>query len=211
MWLVVRETTCRHIMWLCFEQMSQPFTISNNNYCYSRRPRWRGLLPASFSNKCCKTTLSQGNCGQTITMLLSSRVQNAIMIVAYWITRKWSSAMVTDELSYKPDISNSLVTYLQWFTVLVTKRWTQRTNSQIAKFMGPTWGPPGSCRPQMGPMLAPMNLAIRVSYVKIVRFATSLGISAMSLLNTGSWRWHVALIKCLFSGHCLGWLVSLFE
>ena len=27
--------------------------------------------------------------------------------------------------------------------------------SQIAKFMGPTWGPPGSCRPQMGPMLVP--------------------------------------------------------
>ena len=22
----------------------------------------------------------------------------------------------------------------------------------IARFMGPTWGPPGSCRPQMGPM-----------------------------------------------------------
>ena len=30
--------------------------------------------------------------------------------------------------------------------------------SQIAKFMGPTWGPPGSCRPQMGPMLAPWIL-----------------------------------------------------
>ena len=27
-------------------------------------------------------------------------------------------------------------------------------HSQIAKFMGPTWGPPGSCRPQMGLMLA---------------------------------------------------------
>ena len=26
--------------------------------------------------------------------------------------------------------------------------------SQIAKFMGPTWGPPGSCWSQMGPMLA---------------------------------------------------------
>ena len=24
----------------------------------------------------------------------------------------------------------------------------------IAKFMGPTWGPSGSCRPQMGPILA---------------------------------------------------------
>ena len=29
---------------------------------------------------------------------------------------------------------------------------------QIAKFMGPTWDPPGSCRPQMGPMLAPRTL-----------------------------------------------------
>ena len=27
-----------------------------------------------------------------------------------------------------------------------------------SKFMGPTWGPPGSCRPQMGPMLAPWIL-----------------------------------------------------
>ena len=27
--------------------------------------------------------------------------------------------------------------------------------SQIARFMGPTWCPPGSCRPQMGRMLAP--------------------------------------------------------
>ena len=30
--------------------------------------------------------------------------------------------------------------------------------SQIARFMGPTWDPPGSCRPQMGPMLAPWTL-----------------------------------------------------
>ena len=27
--------------------------------------------------------------------------------------------------------------------------------SQIARFMRPPWGPPGSCRAQMGPMLAP--------------------------------------------------------
>ena len=26
--------------------------------------------------------------------------------------------------------------------------------TQITRFMGPTWGPPGSCQPQMGPMLA---------------------------------------------------------
>ena len=31
-------------------------------------------------------------------------------------------------------------------------------HTQIAKFMGPIWGTPGSCRPQMGPILAPWNL-----------------------------------------------------
>ena len=30
--------------------------------------------------------------------------------------------------------------------------------AQIAKFVGPTWGPPGSCWPQMGPILAPWTL-----------------------------------------------------
>ena len=28
----------------------------------------------------------------------------------------------------------------------------------IARFMGPTWDPPGSCRPQVGPMWAPWTL-----------------------------------------------------
>ena len=31
-------------------------------------------------------------------------------------------------------------------------------NTQIASFMGPTWGPLGSCRPQIGPKLAPCTL-----------------------------------------------------
>ena len=30
--------------------------------------------------------------------------------------------------------------------------------NHVAKFTGPTWGPPGSSRPQMGPMLAPRTL-----------------------------------------------------
>ena len=36
----------------------------------------------------------------------------------------------------------------------------RKLTTQIAKFMGPTWGPPESCRPQMGPM----NIAIREMY-----------------------------------------------
>ena len=35
--------------------------------------------------------------------------------------------------------------------------------SQIAKFMGPAWGPLGSYRPQMGPMLAPWTWLSGVS------------------------------------------------
>ena len=33
-----------------------------------------------------------------------------------------------------------------------------RLCTRYARFMGPTWDPPGSCRPQMGPMLAPWIL-----------------------------------------------------
>ena len=36
--------------------------------------------------------------------------------------------------------------------------WTETMASQIGKFMGSTWGPPGSCRSQIGPMLAPWTL-----------------------------------------------------
>ena len=31
-------------------------------------------------------------------------------------------------------------------------------NPHIARLMRPTWGPPGSCRPQVGPILAPWTL-----------------------------------------------------
>ena len=40
--------------------------------------------------------------------------------------------------------------------------------AQIATFMGPTWGPPVSCRPQMGPMLAPWTLLSRTCFSSCV-------------------------------------------
>ena len=39
--------------------------------------------------------------------------------------------------------------------------------AQIARFMGPTWGPPGSCQPPDGPHVGPMNLAIRVMLLEV--------------------------------------------
>ena len=41
----------------------------------------------------------------------------------------------------------------------------QHMTSQIAKFMGPTGGPTGSWRPQMGLMLAPWTLLLGILFV----------------------------------------------
>ena len=46
---------------------------------------------------------------------------------------------------------------IQWNVWSFLAFW-QWSYTQIAKFMGPTWAPSGSCRPQMGPMLAPWTL-----------------------------------------------------
>ena len=45
---------------------------------------------------------------------------------------------------------------------------------QIAKLMGPTWGPPGSCRSQMYPMLAPWTLSHSLSPIP-ARICNSVG------------------------------------
>ena len=41
---------------------------------------------------------------------------------------------------------------LQWFQCVIL------IPAQVAKFTGPTWGPPVACRPQMGSMFAPWTL-----------------------------------------------------
>ena len=40
--------------------------------------------------------------------------------------------------------------------------WCHEAATQKAKFLGPTWGPPGSCRPPGGPHVGPINFAFRV-------------------------------------------------
>ena len=55
--------------------------------------------------------------------------------------------------------------------------------TQIAKFMGPTWGPPGPCRPQMVPMwaheLCYQGICVYVSTQVSARFTRSWTASAM--------------------------------
>ena len=61
-----------------------------------------------------------------------------------------------------------------WFQIKSTMAHLSMVQSQIA-FMGPTWGPPGSCRPQMGPMLAPWALLSGMSSRAIYRKELKLG------------------------------------
>ena len=78
--------------------------------------------------------------------------------------------------------------------------------ARIAKFMGPTWGPPGSCRPQMGPMLAPWTLlsgCVRDQPLKgndradVVMFITFPATLRCFLIYDGPWRHGVAVYVVL--------------
>ena len=79
--------------------------------------------------------------------------------------RRWgmtSRDIVQHFRQYLPNVTLSLrIIYWHWgdynhrvVAVPVLETWP----TQIAKFMWPTWGPPESCRPQMGPMLVPWTL-----------------------------------------------------
>ena len=62
--------------------------------------------------------------------------------------------------------------------------------SQIAKFMGPTLGPPGSCRPQMGPMLAPWTLLSGYSRLMSICLVLWLSMGWFYPNPSGLVHWH---------------------
>ena len=79
------------------------------------------------------------------------------------------------------------------------------TQTQIAKFMGLPWGPPGSRRPHMGPMLAPWTL---LSWKGLLFYAISIKArprkkhSAMEVITSGkrrSFSFHTSLSAFLLT------------
>ena len=70
---------------------------------------------------------------------------------------------------------------------------------QKAKFMGPTWGPSGSCRPQVGPMLARWTLLSRSAFLHFLGgdLLVTSGFSSQKYINVEnisiSWHHHVTL------------------
>ena len=80
----------------------------------------------------------------------------------------------------------------QWIPIITAKP------SQIAKFMGPTRGPPGSCWPQLGPMLAPWTLLSGMAFDNSQSITRSQGITSqgtdlllkISDLSTAEVQWN---------------------
>ena len=77
----------------------------------------------------------------------------SIMNVTVWIKLFYLKISTDREINEWSFIKQPLVL---WYVSSHSQSIWQLT--QIAKFMGPTWDQPGSCRPQVGPMLAPWTL-----------------------------------------------------
>ena len=99
----------------------------------------------------------------------------------------------------------------RWRQVLRFQHSIMSMYTGIAKFTGPAWGQPGSCRPQMGPIVAPWTL------LSGQRSCWAAGLVDVAIIPTRSndpkiivrragllwsqqdfeWRWSVPLFKCL--------------
>ena len=80
--------------------------------------------------------------------------------------------IIPNLLSIKTKIIHGVIRFKNDVPCLVRSE-ALRGNCQITRFMGPTWGPPGSCRLQMGPMLAPWALLYGLGYVRLILVASS--------------------------------------
>ena len=99
-----------------------------------------------------------GNKPLTEPVMIQSLMHKCLMflfcfeVVCHWFLVEWYDLFNLILHHFTGILSNCMPYYQrsnsEWYGISV----------QIAKFMGPTWGPPGSSRPQMGPMLAPWTL-----------------------------------------------------
>ena len=94
------------------------------------------------------------------TWRLKAARLDVIMIVSLWNLIGTSTGLPSRGLSNVRLIGKftARISQRQVFMGSCGKTTIRLVNTQIANFMGTTWGPPGSCRPQMGPVLAPWIL-----------------------------------------------------
>ena len=70
-----------------------------------------------------------------------------------WCHQWWQSWHHDDYLCSNVIYTTHTTHQWQWWSLF-----HKICTAQIAKFMGQTWGPPGSCRPHVGPLLTPWTL-----------------------------------------------------
>ena len=114
--------------------------------------RWQKKLKNSLLNKMWSMTIYLWTYG-TIVYRLHWKPELVMMSTL--------SSLVTQEVAI---MTNYGATNDKKISIMVM---SMLSVSLIARFMGPTWGPPGSCRPQMGPMLAPRTLLSGIWSYKI--------------------------------------------
>ena len=76
--------------------------------------------------------------------------------------------------------------------------WSELSISLITRFMGPTWGPPGADRIQVGPMLAPWILlsgCFCFVYLFCVILESSVVVACAQLRHNLSFNFHVPTIR----------------
>ena len=123
-----------------------------------------------------------------------------------WIFRnkfQWNidgnSNILIQENAFGNDVGKNGVNFVQ---ASMCYCWLSLSNTlgrtQIARFMGPTWGPPGPCWPQMGPILAPWTLLSgyvcwkQPGHWSLLGFVRTRVLMSRSRLNNGATHggWH---------------------
>ena len=141
--------------------LSEPMMASLLTHICVTPPQWVKEQISYLNLGDCSLCFSMGSCGfdYQIQPGLIKQIHNCIGPAGKWknlfnLILSTDHARPTTSLNYISDKKNNS-------HVLVSGAWLDKL-SQIAKFMGPTWGPHGSCRPQMGPMSAPWTLLLGV-------------------------------------------------
>ena len=89
-----------------------------------------------------------------------------LVYIEYFINRWWSLSAAPLWAGYIEcvDLEHLLFRVGQWNTCISARHDNSgvffRHHPVVAKFMGPTWGPPGSCRPPCGPHVGPMKRVV---------------------------------------------------
>ena len=71
--------------------------------------------------------------------------------------------------------------------------------SQIARFIGPAWGPSGMDRTQVGPMLAPWTVLSGMLYLLVSSRSNQCSGSIVVILHTlyHTWVWNRGICRCV--------------